>query len=107
MNYRNPLLISLLAAPLLAGTIAFAQRNAVLDDPVETRAALQRALADSAEAETRGLKLEAEARSATAAAEKTANETAALAARIQQAEAGIAAAEARISIIGAKRARLN
>ena len=107
MSYSKPLLTTILALPVLVGTIAYAQREAVFDDPSDTRAALRRALTESAEAEARGVKLEAEARAATQAAEKTATEAAAMAARIQQAEAGIAASEARISIIGEERATLN
>ncbi|GAA4642152.1 peptidoglycan DD-metalloendopeptidase family protein [Pontixanthobacter gangjinensis] len=107
MRYFKSLLAATLALPLLVGTIAFAQREAVFDDSSDSRAALSRALAESKEAEARGAKLEAEARSATQAAEKTATEAAALAARIQQAEAGIAAAEARISLISGERATLS
>lgn len=89
------------------GSIAWAQREAAPQTSEETRTALQRALAESKEAEARGLRLEAEAREATEALEKTATEAAALAARIQQAEAGIAAAEARIELIDGERAKLS
>ncbi len=85
---------------------ALAQRAAVIDDPAAVRTSLNQALADAREAEARGKKLEAEARLATEAAEKTAREAAALAARIQQAEAGIAAAEARIALIDGQRQKL-
>ncbi len=93
--------------PVAAGTVAYAQRDAVFDDPATTREALNRALTEAKDAEERGQRLEAEARAATEAAEKTATEAAALAARIQQAEAGIAAAEARIALIGEQQNTLN
>lgn len=79
----------------------------MLGDLDESRAALQRAQQQSAEAARRGARLEAEAREATEAAEKTAREAAALAARIQQAEAGIDAAEARIAMIDDQRRSLS
>ncbi len=85
---------------------ALAQRDAVYDDPGETRAALTRALADRVSAQQRAEKLERDATRATQAAERTASEAAALAARIQQAEAGIAVAEARLSLIARQRADL-
>ncbi len=103
----NRLALIILATGSLAGaTIAFAQREAAPETAQETRTALQRALAESKEAEQRGLRLEAEAREATEALEKTAREAAAMAARIQQAEAGIAAAEARIKLIDDERVKL-
>lgn len=89
------------------GAAGFAQSVAVLNDPSATRQALLRAQQDAQTAEARGKRLEAEALTATRAAEKTATEAAALAARIQQAEAGIAAAEARISLISGEREQLN
>ncbi len=97
----------LLAMPLVIGGVAYAQRTAEFDDPAATRAAMQRALTEAKEAEARGLRLEAEARQLSEALEKTATEAAALAARIQQSEAGIAAAEARIDLINGERAALN
>jgi len=90
----------------LAGAAALAQRAPVFGGADETRAALNRAQMQAAEAERRGIRLERQARAATRAAERTAREAAALAARIQQAEAGMAAAEARISLIDGQRARL-
>ena len=85
---------------------ALAQRDNVFDGPAETRAELARAQAEAAAAERRSVKLERDARAATEAAEKTAREAAALAARIQQAEAGIDAAEARLSLIDGQRRAL-
>ena len=64
---------------------AAAQRDAAYDDPGETRAALVRALADRKAAQQRAEKLENDAVRATQAAARTASQTAALAARIQQA----------------------
>ena len=80
-----------------------AQQGAPSGDPDATRAAMRQALAEAKRAEKRAETLEEEAREATAEAEKTANEAAALAARIQQAEAGIAAAEARLGLIRRER----
>jgi septal ring factor EnvC (AmiA/AmiB activator) len=81
-------------------------RAPLYDDPGETREALRRALAERQTAERRSERLEAEAALAVEAAEKTAREAAALAARIQQAEAGIAAAEARIVLVDRERVGL-
>ena len=106
ISLRSALAV-LLALPLLVGSLAYAQRGAAPEDAATTRAAMQRALAEAKDAEARGLKLEAEARTASQALEKTATEAAALAARIQQAEAGIDAAEARIDLINGERDALN
>ena len=83
-----------------------AQSATGLEDPAEIRAAIAAARAEAAEAAARGSALEQEARVATEAAEKTAREAAALAARIQQSEAQIAAAEGRISLIESQRQSL-
>jgi septal ring factor EnvC (AmiA/AmiB activator) len=74
--------------------------------PAEIRASLRRALAERQEAEIRSARLERDAAAARDAAQRTAREAAALAARIQQAEAGIAAAEARIALTTRERAEL-
>ena len=87
---------------LLCGA-AVAQRAPTYQSVAETRDALQRALGQQQQAEQRGARLEAKAARATEAADRTANRTAALAARIQQSEAAIAAAEARIVLIGDQR----
>ena len=97
LRFRSLPLITLALLALTTG--ASAQRDAGYDDPEETRAALSRALADRKAAQTRAEKLEADAARATQAAEKTARQAAALAARIQQSEAGIAATEARLALI--------
>lgn len=110
MKRTLALLVPLLAAaffvPGVSGLLE-AQRNAAYTTAEESRTALQRARAQALEAKARGEKLEAEARNATQAAEKTAREAAALAARIQQAEAGIDAAEARIALVGKQREALS
>lgn len=85
---------------------ALAQGGPLFGGIDDTRAALKRAQAQAVDAERRGARLEREARAATRAAEKTAHEAAALAARIQQAEAGMAAAEARIALIDGQRRQL-
>lgn len=95
-----PLLVPL---ALLAGSGA-AQSGPRPADPGSARTALQQALAAQREAEARGARLEAEATRANEAVEKTAREAAALAARIQQSEAAIAASEARLRIVARERA---
>lgn len=94
------------AVAALAGGVV-AQRAADYAGPDGAREALQRAQRNARAAEARGERLEAAARAATEAAEKTAREGAALAARIQQAEADIAAAEARIALIDGQQRRLD
>jgi len=103
-------LLPIVAALLLGGALiapgAGAQRDTLSGTQAETRAALRKALADRQAAEARSARLEREARGARDAAERTAREAAALAARVQQAEAGIAAAEARIALTTRERATL-
>ncbi len=103
--------IGVSALMILAGGWSYAQSDLSVTDPAATpsgtRAALARALAQQRDAERRSEALEARAASASLAVEKTANSTAALAARIQQSEAGIAAAEARLVLIDRQRARLD
>jgi septal ring factor EnvC (AmiA/AmiB activator) len=86
------------------GAAAFAQQGS--DDPASMRTALRHALFERRAAEARSQHLDQLAKSATDAAARTANETAALAARIQQAEAGITAADARIALVERERAIL-
>lgn len=95
------------AVPLVLAATAGAQGEAGFGTPEETRLALQRARNESLSAERRAEVLEREARAATEAAEKTAREAAALAARIQQAEAGVDAAEARIALVSGQRRELD
>lgn len=96
----------LLPALALVGASAGAVRAPLYDDPGVTREAMRRALVERRAAEQRSERLEAAAVQAVEAAEKTAREAAALAARIQQAEAGISAAEARIALLDRERASL-
>lgn len=72
----------------------------------ETRAAIRTALQQRQAAEVRSTRLEQDAAAARNAAERTARQAAALAARIQQAEAGVAAAEARMALVDRERALL-
>ncbi|HTO29213.1 MAG TPA: peptidoglycan DD-metalloendopeptidase family protein, partial [Devosia sp.] len=106
MSIRPRLLIAplLLAALLSAG--ASAQREAGFASVDETRQAIARALKDRQSAETRAKALEAQAARAGEAVEKTAQQAAALAARIQESEATIAAAEANLSLIDGQRRAL-
>jgi septal ring factor EnvC (AmiA/AmiB activator) len=91
-----PILV-LLAASAGAVQLSFG------DDPAATREALRQALAERRMAEARSKLLETQAARAVEAADKTARQAAALAARIQQAEAGIAVAQARIGLIDRER----
>ena len=99
-------------AVLLLGSIAFcaaaafAQRAPVSQSPEDMRAALAEALAERENAEARSQRFEEEAQEARDAAERAAREAAALAARVQQAEAGITAARARIAMIDREQAVL-
>lgn len=105
--FRLLVLCSISAASLaVVGVVASAQGEGAFDDPNAIRAALAKAQRDAIEADERAETLEAEARRATEEAERTAREAAALAARIQQSEAGVAAAEARIALIEDERAEL-
>lgn len=104
---RRALPLALAIALAALGGVAAAQRAGTFSDPGDARAALQRAQQEAGAAEARGVRLEAAALAATEAAEKTARQGAALAARIQQAEAQIGAAEARIALIDGQRRRLD
>lgn len=99
-------LILLLCAAGLCAAAAWGQRQPSFDDADATRAALAAALAERRAAGEREQEYAAAAERATDSAEKAARETAALAAKIQQAEAGIVAASARIAIIDEERAEL-
>ena len=97
---------------LLVGSLAFCavaawgQRAPAPQSADDMRDALAEAIAGQENAEARSQRLEEEAARAEDAAERAARETAALAARVQQAEAGIAAARARIALIDRERAAL-
>jgi septal ring factor EnvC (AmiA/AmiB activator) len=83
-----------------------AQTGGDLDDLVATRHALSDAQAQSRAARSRAEALEAQALRATAAADRTSQDAAAIAARIQQAEAETAAKEAQIRLLGEQSERL-
>jgi len=93
---------------LLAGIAATRAQDPVqvIDTPQDAQSALRNAEVQSREARLRAESLEQRAASAIAAADKTAQESAALAARVQQAEAQIAANEARIRLIAQQRQAL-
>lgn len=96
----------LVGSAALFAAAATAQRTPSDDGPEQTREALAQALAERTAAEARSERLEAEAAQAENAAGRSAREAAALAARIQQAEAGIAAARVRMTMVDGDRARL-
>ena len=97
------LLAPLAALALLGGSMA--QTPTGIDTAEDAAAALARAQAQGAEARKRAEVLEAGAASATAEADKTAQEAAALAARVQESEAQIAANEAQLRLIAQDQAR--
>ncbi|WP_435419175.1 peptidoglycan DD-metalloendopeptidase family protein [Parerythrobacter aurantius] len=98
--------VGLAGAGLLALVGLAAQPAAPDEDPRALTAAMESARAEAAKAAKRGSRLEASARAATEAADRSAREAAALAARIQQAEAEIAAAEGRLALIDSQRRSL-
>ena len=96
---------------LLPGFVLLSASAAALQvpaygDPAATRDALRQALAEQRVADARSRQFDAQAAQAVEAADKTAREAAALAARIQQAEAGISVAQARIALIDRERGAL-
>ena len=103
------ILTCLTAAALLLGAQLGLAQNQPLQG-IETAEDAQKALAEAdaqgKDARARAEALEARATIAVAAADKTAQEAAALAARIQESEAQIAANEARIRLIEQQRAAL-
>ena len=101
----NRLVLLLLSLGAFAAA-AFAQAPVVFDSAEDTRAALNQALAERSAAEARSARFAKQASEAEDAAERYAAETAAVAASIQQAEAGIAAANARIAMIDKERLAL-
>ncbi len=97
-------LTPLLALVALGGAVA--QSPLAPSDPNQLRRAIAEAQTAGAAAGRRAAELEAQASTANAAVEKTAREAAGIAARIQQAEAGIAANEARAALIERERVQL-
>ena len=105
MTRRFALTLMPLAA-LLAADQGAAQGQAGFDNDADANRALAEAREQGAAARQRAETLEADAQSAVAAAERTAQEGAALAARVQESEAGIAANEARIALVERQQAVL-
>lgn len=109
---RWPLIVSLMtgAALMLALPGQAAAPTGAVDLLEQERTALARSLADAKAAARRSRVLEQQARSATEAADKARREARVLASRVQEAEAEIAAAEARVKITAtlqrAQKARL-
>lgn len=107
MNRRMRVVVPCLGLLLSALAVAaVGQIGANYGSVRETRTALAQAREQARAAGLRASRLEIEARSTRAAAEKTAREAAALAARIQQSEAGIAAAKARMALWQGERRQL-
>ena len=99
---RRFLLSALLLLPAIGGIAVFgasAQRSDDFAGVDETRAAIGRAIQDRQAAEARASRLEAEAARAGQAADSTAQQAAALAARIQESEAGISIAQAKLALV--------
>ncbi|NBW74189.1 MAG: metalloendopeptidase [Sphingomonadaceae bacterium] len=94
----------LLALVALGGAVA--QVPLAPTDPGQLRRAIAEAQAAGAAAGRRAAELEGQASTANAAVEKTTREAAGIAARIQQAEAGIAANEAQAALIERERGQL-
>ena len=105
MNSRLFLLLAPLAALAALGG-SMAQTTTGIDTAEDAQVELSRAQAQGAEARSRAEVLEAGAATATAAADRTAQEAAALAARVQEAEAQLAANMAQLRLIGQEQARL-
>ncbi|MDE2410733.1 MAG: peptidoglycan DD-metalloendopeptidase family protein [Sphingomonadales bacterium] len=102
-----PLVLTLAALVALAMVGAVTAQDMVAPaTPQDAARALATARAQQAQAGKRAEQLEAAAKNAVAAADQTAQESAALAARIQQAEATIAANQAQIAVVSSQRAAL-
>ena len=99
------ILMALTLAALLAGWQSLAQ-DAPFESANQAGDALREATRALADAQKRGDQLEDAARRATAAADRTASEAAAVAARIQQSEAEIALSQARVAQIDRQRGAL-
>jgi len=103
---RPPYLILAVLLPLVAAAVTLAQPALVYEQPGDVQQALADAQSQGEEARKRAESLEAEAASATEAADRTAREAAGAAARIQEAEAAILADQARIGLVEQQRAAL-
>ncbi len=106
MNRSRAIIAGLVGAVLL-GLPAIAQVPSRFDSTEQAREALDAARQQQRNARSRGERLEREAVRAQEAAEKAKTEAAALAARVQQAEAGIDAAEARLALANRQRRALD
>ncbi len=106
MNVLAICMFATLAGVLAGAKVVSAQVNADPTDVVETRRALDDARIQSQAARSRAELLETQASRATAVADKTSRDAAAVAARIQQAEAETTEKEAQIRLIGAQSAQL-
>lgn len=105
MTSRKAFLAAALALVGVAGWQTFAQ-DAPFESADQAGDALRAATRALVEARNRGDALEDAARRATAAADRTASEAAAVAARIQQSEAEILLAQAQVAAIDRQRAAL-
>lgn len=106
------LALMLVPAALVLGVCGVLAQERPLQAPAfatlkDTRLALAQAQAEGEAARRRAEVLEVNARAAAASVDRTAQESAALAARIQQSEAEIAANQARVQLIGQQRAVLH
>lgn len=106
MTSRFAFVLAVLALAGVAGWQATAQQSNVYADSGEAGEALRRAGQALAQTRARAEKLETSARTATAEADRTAREAAAVAARIQQSEAEIELAQAKIALIDRQRETL-
>ncbi len=106
MTSRFAFVFTVLALAAVAGWQVSAQQASPFADAGEAGEALRRAGQSLATTRARAEKLEQAARSATAEADRTARESAAVAARIQQSEAEIELAQAKIALIDRQRETL-
>lgn len=106
MTSRFAFILTVLALAGVAGWQATAQQASPFANAGEAGEALRRAGQSLAMTRSRAEKLEQAARTATAEADRTAREAAAVAARIQQSEAEIELAQAKIALIDRQREAL-
>lgn len=106
MTSRLAFAVAVLVLAGVAGWQATAQQGTAFADSAEAGEALTRAGRSLAMTRARADKLEQSARAATAEADRTAREAAAVAARIQQSEAEIELAQAKIALIDRQRETL-
>ena len=106
MTSRLAIVLTVLALAGLAGWQVNAQQGNVYADAGEAGDALRRAGQTLAQTRARAEKLENSVRAATAEADRTARDAAAVAARIQQSEAEIEVAQAKIALIDRQREKL-